>query len=66
MTFTLNPVTSILQVLFKETYWFRLCRLLQKEEVHYKVLAVCQFLEMVAMEIFTIHGWRSNARLDDA
>lgn len=39
---------------------------LQKQEAHQKILVVYQSLEMVVMEIFTRHGWRSNVRLDDA
>lgn len=66
VTFTFKPITSILQVLSRGTYWFRLWRLLQKEEAHYKVLTVYQSLEMVAIEIFTRHEWKSNARLDGA
>jgi hypothetical protein len=29
-----------------------------------KVFNVCQSLEMVAMEIFTNHGWQSYARIE--
>jgi hypothetical protein len=54
------------QVIFRGTHWFRFWRLLQKEDVHQQIIDVCQALEMVAMEIFAFHGWRSNARLECA
>jgi hypothetical protein len=47
-------------------YWFRLWRLLQKQEAHQEILIVYQSLEMVAMEILAKHGWSSNAKLKDA
>lgn len=57
VVYSLKPIPSIMQVLFRPaTYWFRFWRLLQKEEDHYKVLAVCRALEVVAMEIFARHA----------
>jgi hypothetical protein len=53
-----------MQVLFRGTYWLRFWRVLQKEKAQQEVLAVCQALEMVDMDIFASHGWRSNARLE--
>uniref|UniRef100_A0A804QC22 Uncharacterized protein n=1 Tax=Zea mays TaxID=4577 RepID=A0A804QC22_MAIZE len=37
----------------------------KKEESHQQILDVCQALEVVAMEVFANHGWRSNARIED-
>jgi hypothetical protein len=51
-------------VIFRGTHWFRFWRLLQKEETQQQILVVCQSLEVVAMEVFASHGWRSNTRID--
>ena len=66
VAFNKKPTSSIVQVIFRGTHWFRFWRLLQKEEVHQQILDVCQALEVVAMEVFVNHGWRSNARLECA
>ena len=66
VAFNHKPIPSILQVIFRGTHWFRFWRLLQKEESHQQILDVCQALEVVAMEVFANHGWRSNARIEDA
>jgi hypothetical protein len=55
-----------MHVLFRGTFWFRFWRLLQKEDAQQEVLGICQSLEVVAMEIFARHGWRSYARLEGA
>jgi hypothetical protein len=39
-----------MQVLFRETYWLRFWKLLQKEEAQQEVFAVCRALEVVAMD----------------
>jgi hypothetical protein len=64
VAFTFHPIPSILQVLFSGTYRFRFWRLLQKKEAHKK--RFLWYVNLVAMEIFAGHGWRSNARLEDA
>jgi hypothetical protein len=66
VAFNFKPIPSILQVLFRGTYWLRLWRLLQKQEAHQEILVVCQSLEMVAMEILAKHGWSSNTISKDA
>jgi hypothetical protein len=66
VVFTFKPKPSIMQVLFRATYWLRFWRLLQKEQLQHEILVVCRSLEVVAMEIFASHGWRSNARLEGA
>jgi hypothetical protein len=53
-----------MQVLFRATYWLRFWRLLQKDQPQHEVLTLCRSLEVVTMEIFASHGWRSNARLE--
>jgi hypothetical protein len=65
VTFNFRPIPSILQVLFRGTYWLRLWKLLQKQDAHQEILVVCQSLEMVA-KILVKHGWSFNARLKDA
>jgi hypothetical protein len=66
VVFTFKPKPSIMQVLFRATYWLGFWKLLQKEQPQHEILAVCRSLEVVAMEIFASHGWRSNARLEGA
>jgi hypothetical protein len=65
VAFNHKPIPSILQVIFRGTHWFRFWRLLQKDESQQQILDVCQELEVVAMEVFANHGWRSNARIED-
>ena len=64
VAFNHKPIPSIVQVIFRGTHWLRFWRLLQKKETHQQILDVCQALEVVAMEVFANHGWRSNARLE--
>jgi hypothetical protein len=64
VVFNHNHILSIIQVIFKGTHWFRFWRLLQKEETQQQILVVCQSLEVVAMEVFVSHVWRSNTRID--
>ena len=65
VVFNHKPIPSIVQVIFRVTHWFRFWRLLQKEEKHQQILDACRALEVVAMEVFAMHGWRSNARIED-
>ena len=64
VAFNHKPIPSIVQVIFRGTHWFRFWRLLQKKQTHQQILDVCQALEVMAMEVFTNHGWRSNARFE--
>lgn len=64
VVFNHNHIPSIIQVIFRGTHWFRFWRLLQKEETQQQIHVVCQSLEVVAMEVFASHGWRSNSRID--
>jgi hypothetical protein len=64
VVFNHNHIPSIIQVIFRGTHWFRFWRLLQKEETQQQIHVVCQSLEVVAMEVFVSHGWRSNTRID--
>jgi hypothetical protein len=36
----------------------------RREEIHQDIKDICHALEVVAMNIFTIHGWRCNARIE--
>jgi hypothetical protein len=56
VVFNHKPISSIMQIIFRGTYWLRFWRLLQKEESHQQVLNVCQSLEVVVKEIFISHG----------
>jgi hypothetical protein len=42
----------------------RFWRLLQKEESQQQILDASHVLEVVAMEVFANHGWRSNTRIE--
>jgi hypothetical protein len=42
VVFNHNHIPSIIQVIFRGTYWFRFWRLLQKEETQQQILNVCQ------------------------
>jgi hypothetical protein len=64
VAFNHKPIPSIVQVIFECTHWFRFWRLLQKEESQQQILDASQDLEVVAMEVFANHGWRSNARIE--
>jgi hypothetical protein len=50
VVFSSEPISSILQVLFRGAYWFRFWRLLQKED-HHEVFAVCRLLEVVVRSL---------------
>jgi hypothetical protein len=64
VAFNHKPIPSIVQVIFRGTHWFRFWRLLQKKKTHQQILDVCQASQVIAMEVFANHGWRSNARLE--
>jgi hypothetical protein len=64
VAFNHKPISSIVQVIFRGTDWFRYWRFLQKKETHQQIINVCQPLEVVAMEFFANYGWRTNARLE--
>jgi hypothetical protein len=53
--------SSLMQVVFGETYWFRFCRLLQKE-LRADLPKVCH-MEVAAMELLASSGWCFNAKL---
>jgi hypothetical protein len=56
VVFNHKPIPSILQVIFRGTHWLRFWRLVQMEESHQESLNIFQYLEVVAMKIFTSHG----------
>jgi hypothetical protein len=53
-----------MQVLYRGTHWLRFLSLLESDE-HDKelVTSACQKLEVVAMQIFTDHGWRWSIKI---
>jgi hypothetical protein len=64
VAFNHKPIPSIVQVIFRCTHWLRFWRLLQKEESQQQILDASHVLEVVAMEVFANHGWRSNTRIE--
>jgi hypothetical protein len=56
-------MSSLMQFIFRNTYWYKFWNLLQKEEMREDIRKACQFIEVVAMELFTSNGWIFNARI---
>jgi hypothetical protein len=50
---------SILQVMFRGTHWIRCWAILSKEEGRIILKEGCQWVEIVAMEIFHKSGWNA-------
>lgn len=63
VVFDKAQVSSVMQVIFRGTYWFRFWSLLQREEDHPILQDMGRRLETSVMEIYINHGWQFNTRL---
>ena len=54
---------KIFTAIFRGAYWLRFWSLLQREDTRKTVCLASKALEVVALDIFSKNGWRSNNRL---
>uniref|UniRef100_K3Y316 Uncharacterized protein n=1 Tax=Setaria italica TaxID=4555 RepID=K3Y316_SETIT len=52
-----------MQAIFRGAYWLRLWSLLQCEESKETICSASKMLEIVALDIFAMNGWRRNNRI---
>jgi hypothetical protein len=65
MVFNKTNSISILQVVFRSTYWARTWSMLLKDEESQEALKLgCRRWEMIAREILTKFGWRYASRIE--
>jgi hypothetical protein len=64
LVFHKSQLKSILQVMFRGTYWIRSWAILSKEDGMVILKKGCRLLETMALEIFHKSGWNTRRRID--
>jgi hypothetical protein len=66
MVFNRSKTNTIVQVIFRATYWTRTWSLLFKdEEARSNLKNACCLLETVSMQVFANFGWKFSNRIAD-
>jgi hypothetical protein len=64
LVFHKSQFKSILQVMFRGTYWIRSWAILSQEDGRVILKEGCRLLETMALEIFHKSGWNTLRRID--
>jgi hypothetical protein len=63
LVFHKSQFKSILQVMFRGTYWIKCWAILSKEDGMVILKKGCRLLETMALEIFHKSGWNTRRRI---